>query len=144
MKMREKTGAQLYSESKQWLSNKVGEFKKDGVFTKAGSLTLVEWAIVLVMILILIKGFASIKKVESKKETPVAVVAPVIKKDFSISAEFDIEHMNVFSVERNKDGITIIGYFIVGDNEPKLWYMIETDAQHESFSQRVKAKLGQR
>lgn len=58
----------------------------------------------------------------------------------NINAEFDIEHMNVFSVERDKDGKTVIGY--INGSEQHEWYMMVTDAQHELFVQRFKRKLG--
>jgi hypothetical protein len=75
-----------------------------------------------------------------QKAAPVAKVEP-IHAFSNIDCEFDIEKLDVMSVERLEDGKTNIGYFING--QLNQWSMITTDAQHDNLVYRFKKKIGQ-
>lgn len=68
----------------------------------------------------------------------------------SIEAEFDIEGMDVFSVER--DGAdTMFGYWEtrrmgpdVSVQVPETWVVATTDDQHRAFCARLTAKIARR
>ncbi len=57
-------------------------------------------------------------------------------------AEFDIEGLDVYAIERNRDGDTGISY-MRGDEEME-WWCLTTDAQHTNFVQRLTAKIARR
>lgn len=60
----------------------------------------------------------------------------------STEAEFDIEGLNVYAVEREDDGDTLISY-MRGDTETEFWCS-STDDQHRAFVARLTAKLAKR
>lgn len=69
----------------------------------------------------------------------------------STEAEFDIEGVDVFSVERDPDGSTRFGYrrlqFVTVGTELQSypvddeWVVMSTDEQHRTFVARLSAKL---
>jgi hypothetical protein len=61
------------------------------------------------------------------------------RKKPSKEAEFDIEGMDVFSVERDSDGDTRFGYR-QGETEQE-WCIATTETQHAAFVQRLTNKL---
>lgn len=60
---------------------------------------------------------------------------------YDLSAEFDIEGLEVFSVEREGQS-TVFGYLREGVEHE--WYIATTDEQHVSFVARLTYKLKQR
>lgn len=61
------------------------------------------------------------------------------KKQFTTEAEFDIEGLYVFSIERDDDGRTLFGYS--RDGQEMEWCVKSTDEQHQAFVRRLTAKL---
>lgn len=70
-------------------------------------------------------------------ETPVSVINKQMP-----DAEFDIENESVFSVERNEDDETIIGYYPADGTENIEWNIICSIEQHNNFIKRFRTKLG--
>jgi len=64
-----------------------------------------------------------------------ALLALLPKHD--MAAEFDIEGMPVVSVERQRDGMTVICY----GRDLKEWHAYTTDEVHRGFCERLKRKL---
>ncbi len=72
----------------------------------------------------------------------------------SVEAEFDIEGLDVFSVERDEDGDTRFGYHteqkkligteIVSFTDDEEWSVKTTDEQHRAFVARLAAKIARR
>jgi hypothetical protein len=72
----------------------------------------------------------------------------VIKPKYDMTAEVDFNKLDVFSVERNLNGETIIGYWkddVKGGllvKETGQWYLPIDDEQHLRFIEKLRKQIG--
>jgi hypothetical protein len=92
-----------------------------------------------------IKSLRPVSDTNQAPQTTVNIPMPPVKPYVHPDAEFDIEYMKVFSIERMEDGVTCIGVIDNAATSSDIvfgeWYVRCSIVKHQDFVDRFRKKI---